>query len=99
MLVAFITSLKLGLAFGDESNYLHCCGPRMLNECTVLNFYAKASKPLTDLRVDVVFVNIMYSPIASLLRMLDVVVLIEFVSSLVIEASAMKVFAKQTKRL
>src|SRR5689334_15654480 len=94
VLVTFIALLKLRLALCNKANYFDSCRPSMLHEGAVLNFDVKASKPPADVGLDIIFINIVYPAITRVFRSLNVIVLIELISSRVIEARSMKVVAE-----
>ncbi len=97
MLIAFVALLKFWLAFRDKANYLDGGSPCVLNQGTVLNLYVQPRKLLPHLRVNVVLVHVMYTAIACVFGLLDVIVLIEVVSTLMLEASTMKFVSKYFK--
>ena len=84
-LITSIALLKLWLALRNETDDLYRSCPSMLNKSAVLNFDVKAGKRSSGVRVDVVLVYVMDSSITSVLRTLDVVVLVRVVPQLVIE--------------
>lgn len=94
----FVTLVALSefrLTFGDKADDFNRSCPSVLNKRAVLDFKVQPRELLAYIGIDVVLVNVMDSPVPRLLWALYVVVLVQLVSTRVIETGFVKVLAER----
>src|SRR6266567_4434661 len=92
--ISFITLLKFGLTFSNESNYLNCSCPSVLYKCSILYFNVKAGQIFTSFGLDIVLVDVMNTAISCGSRGSYVVVLTRLITSFMVEFSLVKRFSE-----